>query len=141
MISLEYLDLISAVAWNLFEKVSRFQDKFWLSTPIHWNSVTKQASFKPIRKCIPLLILSLAQIPTYIYSFLIIYWQSIPKSADPRFPFNGAVMLAFGSVMNFFITWGSLSNFHKRKEWALCLNLVGESQFGNEKKSKLTFLA
>lgn len=134
MLSLEYLDLISTIAWKLFEKVDSFQKKFWLNTPVHWNPETKLAYIQPIHKCIPLLIWSLVQIPIYTFSWLILYWQSDPKYADPRFKFNGAVLMAFGSVMNCFITWGSLSIFHKKKEWALCLNLVGEKQFHQPNK-------
>ncbi|CAL8149442.1 unnamed protein product [Orchesella dallaii] len=139
MLSPEYLDLISAIAWKVYEKIVTLQEFLWINLPIRWDSKKKQATYRTILRCLPYILFSIAQIPNYLYSFLILYRQVTPKYSDPRFSTSGAFIIAFGSLLNVFITFGSFANIYKRKEWCLCLNVVGKTRFSSTNIGKVNW--
>ncbi|CAL8103861.1 unnamed protein product [Orchesella dallaii] len=140
MVSLEDLDLISVVAWKIIERIATLQEFLWISLPLRWDSKKKRATYRTIPRCLPYILFSTAQVPIYLYTFLILYRQITPKYSDPRFPIPGAFVIAFSSLMNVFITFGALSNIYKRKEWCLCLNVVGGTRFSRSKNHTKTHL-
>ncbi|CAL8103835.1 unnamed protein product [Orchesella dallaii] len=129
MVALEFLDCMSLVAWLSYEKMVVIQEKCWFKLPIYWNTKSKRATPRAARECLPYLLITVLQIPIFLQSGLIFVWQCTPKWADPRFPFFAAVILAFGCLMNLFITGSSVAAFFKRRDWCLCLNVVGQHRF------------
>ncbi|CAL8103846.1 unnamed protein product [Orchesella dallaii] len=141
MLSLESLDLISVVAWQIYERIVVLQELLWINLPLRWDSKKKRATYRTIPRCLPYILFATAQVPIYLGSFVILFRQVTPEYTDPRFPTPGAFLIAFGSLMNVFITFGALSNIYKRKEWCLCLNVVGGARFSNSKiRGKINWL-